>query len=73
MAFTQAQLDAIENGIASGTTRVSYDGKSAEFRSIDEMLRIRSIIRRALGLDTGSATVLVAHNRGFQPSTRDDE
>jgi hypothetical protein len=67
MAFSQAQLDAIEEGIASGTTRVSYDGKSVEYRSLDEMLRIRGIIRRALGLDpAGSNTVLVAHDRGYE-------
>ena len=66
MAFTQAQLDAIEDGIAAGVTSVSYEGKSASYRSIDEMLRIRAIIRRALGLDPQkSATILVAHDRGF--------
>jgi len=66
MAFTQAQLDAIEEGIAAGVTSVSYEGKSASYRSIDEMLRIRAIIRRALGLYTQkSATILVAHDRGF--------
>jgi hypothetical protein len=47
MAFTLAQLDAIEEGIAAGTTSVSYEGKSVTYRSLDEMLRIRSIIRRA--------------------------
>jgi hypothetical protein len=67
MAFTQTQLDAIENGIAAGTTEVSYDGKRVSYRSLDEMLRIRAIIRRALGLDTAqSATILVAHDRGYQ-------
>jgi hypothetical protein len=47
MAFTLAQLDAIEEGIAAGTTSVSYEGKSVTYRSLDEMLCIRSIIRRA--------------------------
>jgi hypothetical protein len=70
MAFTQVQLNAIEEGIASGTTTVSYEGKSVSYRSIDEMLRIRTIIMRALGLiPASSATVLVAHSRGF----RDDQ
>jgi hypothetical protein len=66
MTFTLAQLNAIEDGIASGTTRVSYDGKSVEYRSFDEMLRIRLIIQTALGLITGkSTTVLAAHNRAY--------
>ena len=66
MAFSQAQLDAIEDGIAAGVTSVSYEGKTASYRSIDEMLRIRDIIQRALGVvPQKSATVLVAHDRGF--------
>jgi hypothetical protein len=66
MAFTQAQLDAIEAGIAAGSTSVSYEGKSVSYRSLDEMLRIRNIIRVALGLASGKgATVLAAHDRGF--------
>lgn len=66
MAFTQGQLDALENSIAAGVTTVSYDGKSSTFRSLDEMLRIRDIIRRALGLaPASSATVLTAHDRGY--------
>ena len=66
MAFTQSQLDAIDSGIASGSTTVSYDGKSVSFRSLDDMLRIRNIIMIALGLTpASSATVLVAHSRGY--------
>lgn len=66
MGFSQVQLDAIEEGIASGATTVSYEGKSVTYRSIDDMLRIRAIIRRALGLDpAASATILVGHDRGF--------
>ncbi len=69
MAFTLAQLDAIEAGIAAGVTSVSYEGKSSTFRTLDEMLRVRDIIRRALGLaPMTSATVLVAHDRGFPGS-----
>lgn len=66
MAFSQAQLDAIEEGIASGSTTVSYEGKSVSYRSLDEMLRVRAIIMRALGLlPAKSATVLVEHDRGY--------
>lgn len=74
MAFTQAQLDAIETGIASGTTRVAYEGKSVEYRDLDQMLRIRSIIRRALGIDANvSQTVLAAHDRGFPGSGSNED
>ena len=66
MAWTQAQLDSIEAGIAAGVTSVSYEGKTTSFRSLDEMLRVRDIIRRALGLSPqSSSTILAAHDRGF--------
>lgn len=68
MAFTQAQLDAIEEAIASGATSVSYEGKTVSYQSLDQMLRIRAIIRSALGLSTQSATVLAQHSRGFAGS-----
>jgi len=65
MAFSQAQLDAIESAIASGSLSVSYEGKQNTFRSLNDMLRIRSIIQRALGIAQPSATVLASHDRGF--------
>lgn len=65
MAFSQAQLTAIEAGIAAGTTTVSYEGRSVSYRSLDEMLRIRAIIRSALGIAAQSSTVLAQHSRGY--------
>lgn len=65
MAFSQAQLDAIEAGIAAGTTSVSYEGRSVTYRSLDEMLRVRAIIRTALGLTPAPVTVLAQHSRGY--------
>jgi hypothetical protein len=75
MAFTQTQLTAIEDAIASGATRVAYDGKSVDYGSLDTLLRIRDIIRRALGLTpAASATVVVAHDRGYPgPATWGDD
>ena len=73
MAFSQGQLDAIEAAIAAGVTSVSYEGKSSSFRSLDEMLRVRDIIMRALGLaPQKSATILVAHDRGFPGGVQAD-
>lgn len=75
MAFTQGQLDAIENAIASGATRVSYQGRSVEYGSLDNLMRVRDIIRRDLGLTPAkSATVVVAHDRGYPgPATWGDD
>ena len=40
MAYTQSQLDALRAAYASGTTRVSYDGKSVEYRSLNELKQV---------------------------------
>jgi len=75
MAFSKAQLDAIEDAIASGATTVSYEGKTVTYASLDALLRVRNIIMRALGLaPQSSATVLVAHDRGIPaPMYGDDQ
>lgn len=44
--FTQADLNAINKAIASGLTMVKYaDGSTATYRDLDQMLRVREIIR----------------------------
>lgn len=46
--FTQAGLDAIEEAIAGGHLEVEYDNKRVRYRSLDEMLQIRDLIRGRL-------------------------
>lgn len=51
--FTQAQLDAIKRAYASGVTRVSYDGKSTDYRSLAEMRQIIATIEADLAAQGG--------------------
>lgn len=51
--FTQAQLDAIKRAYASGVTRVQYDGKSTEYRSLAEMREIIATIEADLASHAG--------------------
>lgn len=44
MAYTQADLDAIDRAIKAGVDTVSYDGKLTKFRSLAEMQSIRAVI-----------------------------
>ena len=45
MPWTQTELDALKRAYASGTLRVSYDGKTVEYGSADDLLkRIRTIL-----------------------------
>lgn len=44
MAWTQAELDALKSAYASGTTRVTYEGKTVEYDNGAALLaRIRTI------------------------------
>lgn len=44
MAWTENELSALRRAYASGTLRVSYDGKSLEYGSADDLLaRIRRL------------------------------
>ena len=46
MTWTQSELDALKSAYASGTLRVSYDGKSVEYGSEADLIRrIRTIER----------------------------
>jgi hypothetical protein len=73
MAFTQNQLSNLENAIASGTRSVSFEGKSTTFGSLDEMLRVRSIIMRSLGMLGTDNTYVMSHDRGYGGMMTDDD
>ena len=65
MAYTQADLDAIEEALRGGVQTVSYEGKSVTYRSLDDLLRIWKVIRQELGLLLKARTFIAAHNPGF--------
>lgn len=52
--YTQAQLVAIKQAYASGITRVSYDGKTTEYRSLAEMREIIATIEASLAAEAGT-------------------
>lgn len=39
--YTQAQLDRLNEAIALGATRVTYEDRTVEYRSLEEMQRVR--------------------------------
>lgn len=51
MAFTQTQLDALESAIAAGTLEVTTGDKKVRYHSLDEMIRLRDIIKNQLAAD----------------------
>lgn len=72
-AFTVERLEALEIAIASGERRVKYSDKEVEYRSLDEMIKARDLIRRALGLKKncgekglfGGRRITAKHSKGL--------
>ncbi len=56
MAFSQIQLDALEAAIASGTLEVRTGDKSVRYHSLDEMIKLRDVIRNQLNADAQTQT-----------------
>lgn len=48
MAFTQADLDAIETALKSGELRVRLGDKEVQYRTLDDLIRARAIIASEL-------------------------
>lgn len=52
MAWTAADLEAIEKSIKNGTSRVRYADREITYRSLEELLQLRTIIQAELGVVT---------------------
>lgn len=57
--WTLENLYKLEEAIIQGALIVKYSDKTIEYRSLDEMLKIRDIIKKQLGL-VGKTTRLKA-------------
>lgn len=60
MADAATQLQALDDAIASGLLRFTFEGKTHEYRSLDDMLRVRDLLARKAGVASGSAIVYTA-------------
>lgn len=65
MAWTQTDLDALDAAIATGARRVTYDGHTVEYHSMDDMLKARAMMRRALGKTATAQRKLATFDRGL--------
>ena len=66
-SFTEEQLKNLEKAIADGCLEVKYSDKSIRYRSMDEMLKARDLMRRELGKAGSSTRILAKHSKGFNP------
>lgn len=80
-AFTEENLYALELAIVEGTRRVKYTDKEVEYRSLDEMLKIRDLMRSKLGKKVkcgkaglfGGRRIVMCHSKGLDPGSSDGE
>ena len=54
MSWSQTELDALKSAFASGTLRVSYDGKSVEYGNADDLLKRIQTIENAIASSSGT-------------------
>ncbi len=54
MTWTQSELDALKSAYASGTLRVSYDGKTVEYGSEADLIRRIRTIEREIAVATNT-------------------
>lgn len=72
-AFTIENLTALEQAIVEGVKTVKYSDKEVEYRSLEEMLKIRNLMRKELCLDKSKASkglfggrrINAIHNKGL--------
>ena len=53
--WTAADLTAVESALASGELSVRFENRSVQYRSIDELLKIRDVIKNAVAVSGGSS------------------
>ncbi len=53
MPYTTAQRDALRQAIVSGVLRLSYDGRTVEYRSMAELKSALNEVETALARDSG--------------------
>jgi hypothetical protein len=70
MAWTTAELDALKRAYASGTLRVSYDGRSVEYGSADDLLKRIRTIEAEIAATSGATKRPLAGYAGFSRGDR---
>jgi len=63
--FTLDQLEKLEDAIAKGVKKVKYQDKEVEYRTLDEMLRLRDVMRKGLGLTKKCSRLFARTSKGL--------
>lgn len=64
--YTLDQYNKLNEAIAQGALRVKYADKEVEYRSLNEMLRIRDLMAEELGIKkSGNGRLYGRFNKGL--------
>lgn len=55
MAYSQAELDALKAAYAQGILRITYEGKTVEYGSADDLLRRIRVIEGEMAATGGKS------------------
>lgn len=67
MAFTAADLAAIDRAIKGGALKVEYGDRIVWYRSLDEMIRIRGLIQADVDAANGTTATARYSFAGYRP------
>lgn len=68
MAWTQSDLDALETAMKGGVRKVKYSDKEVEYRDLEEMMKLRNIMKKSLGQTKGSRKYFTNFDKGLDSS-----
>lgn len=62
--WTSEDLETINDAIASGALEVEYNDRRVKYRSMNELMKARELIRKSLGLTKKTGTVYATASKG---------
>lgn len=62
--WTVEDLAALETAIGQGVKKVEYNDRTVEYRTLNEMLKIRELMKRSLGLHKRGGRLLCGASKG---------
>ncbi len=65
MPYTTEQLNTLNEAIALGALTVKYADKEVVYRSLPDMLRVKSLMEADLGQPKANRKALIEYDRGF--------
>lgn len=65
MAFTQAQIDALKEAISLGATKVQYEDKTVEYRSLKDMKETLAMMEAEVNGTQRSTIAYPSYSKGL--------